>query len=232
MITVEEGERAQALQLNQHQDKGDAIIGWKIGFGSNAAKGRLGIENPLVGFLVESGTRTSPVDLRGCQQPKYETEVAVWLGADLGPHPDAQDVRAAVAGVGQAFEFVDLTMSEFHPEVVGEILHGNIFHVGYTLSTPITGMTIDDIASLTAEVRCLHSDGTEEVFAVTDPVGMIGPAIDTVIHAASQALTIGRGLKAGDVLLMGSLVPPQPVRGGDRVTYTWPGGHTITTEFV
>jgi len=230
MITVEQGEGAQSLALTRLGAESDPIIGWKIGFGSSAAKTRLGIEFPLVGFLARSGALTSPVNLQNCGQPKYETEVAVWLGADLAPQPSPEAVREAVVGVGQAFEFVDLTMSDFHPEVVGEILSGNIFHVGYTLGTPIAGMTIDDISSLTTEVRCLHADGSDEVFHVTDPVGMIGPALDTLIHAASQAHRLGRGLKAGDVLLMGSLVPPQPALKGDRVTYTWPGGHTMSTQ--
>lgn len=216
MITTTEGERAQAHAIAQED-----IVGWKIGFGSNAAKERLGIDQPLVGFLTSSGATSAPIDMRDAEQPKYETEVAIWLGADLPSDPTHEQVRAAINGVGQAFEFVDLTLTDFSPHAVGEILAGNIFHRSYTLGTPVPGMDVDDIASLRATVICAHADGSDDVFDVTDSVSMIGAALDTMVHAASQAVRLGRGLKAGDVLLMGSLVPPQPAVSGDVVTYTW-----------
>ncbi len=87
------------------------------------------ISAPLVGFVtaatvLESG---ATVATGGWERGIVEFEVAVALGADVGPEASEDEAAAAVSGVAPAIELANIDM-QLGPEAVADIVAGNIFH--------------------------------------------------------------------------------------------------------
>jgi 2-keto-4-pentenoate hydratase len=176
-------------------DAGGRPVGWKTGFGSSAAFAQLGTTAALVGFLtdhtlVEPG---SEVSLAGWTKPVLEPEIAVYVDAD-----------GALREVGLAIELVDFDPPPDDPE---SILGRNIYHRGVVL-----GPERGPLRDLRARV---YRNG--ELVAETDDVGALNG--DPAAAARLVAETVGAELRAGQVVIAGSIVPPIAVAPGERYRY-------------
>jgi 2-keto-4-pentenoate hydratase len=163
-------------------------LGWKVGFGSPASLERLRLEKPLVAPLPAVGRLEdgAVVSIGGWTAPLLEAEVAVWVGH----------------GLGAAIELADL---EFPPDDVDRILASGIYHRHVILGPP-RAPTLDGVA---ARVIC---DGDE--IASTDDVEALTGRLDAVLAAVRGHA--GRDLRAGEVVIAGAVVPPIPLRPGQR----------------
>jgi 2-keto-4-pentenoate hydratase len=190
---------------------GARSVGWKLGFGSPEAKARLGIDAPLVGFLVDSGILASgaSVSIAGWTNPLVEPEAAVHLGSDLIVGGDLQAAREAIAGIGPAIELADLDPP---PDDVEAILRGNVYqrHVVLGRASPRTEAT-----GLVGRVA--GPGGEEQV--VDDPQRATGDVVGLVRHVADLVGAFGETVRAGEVVICQSIVPPIAAAPGAEISY-------------
>jgi 2-keto-4-pentenoate hydratase len=207
---------AAQLEVRQRRiDAGERPIGWKVGFGAPAAQQNLGIDAPLTGFLTE-GTRLNPaasVSLDGWAKPALEPEIAVHMGRDLGGGADRPTTAAAIVGLGAAIELADLDRPL---DDLGGVVASNIFHRHVMLGPVDHNRAGGDAEGLVATV---YEDG-RQIAHTDDPLVMVGAdLVATTAHVAGMLEASGERLRAGDVIITGSVVPliwPEP---GWRVTY-------------
>ena len=194
---------AQFAALDARLQDGDTLIGWKVGFGAPAAMEKLAITAPLIGFLtgrarLEAG---STVSLVGWKKPAAEAEIAVYMGTDLPGGAERKAAQRAIAGVGPAIELADVG---FPPDDVEAILAGNIYQRHVILGTcdrSRAGCALDGL-----EAR-IHRDEVE-VARTADPQAATGELIDIVRHVANMLAAFGRTLRAGEIIITGSITPP------------------------
>ncbi len=208
---VARGMAAQLRRRGEALAAGDRALGWKLGFGSPAALQKLDIAAPLVGFLLASGRHDSGicVPLGDWVNPALEPEVAVHLGQDVPAGADPETLRGAIAGIGPAFELADVDPP---PEDVEQILSGDIFQRGSVVGAPAE---VGSVAGLTAHV----SINDAEPVRVDDVEELTGETLGLVRHAADLLAAFGERLRAGEIVITGSVVPPLSVTPGDRVDY-------------
>lgn len=222
------GMRLQMAERDARLASGEARLGWKAGFGASAALEKFQLDGPLVGYLLRSGRRDSgaTVSLAGWSNPVAEPEIAVVMGADLAPGADEGTARAAIAGIAPAFELVDLT---FPPEDVERVLAANIYQRNVVLG-PIdrtrTGARIDGLAAH------VLANGTE-VAATGDLEANTGRIIDVVRRVAVMTGQFADGLRAGEVVITGSVVPPIPIKPETRtLTFRLGGAGQVEVRLV
>jgi 2-keto-4-pentenoate hydratase len=210
-------ERQLELRRRRLAD-GARPIGWKLGLGTPAAMEQHGTSAPLVGFLTDQGLREpgTELEIAGWTKPTAEPEVAVHIAGDIPAGADRDTVTAAIGGLGIAFEIVDIDGGE-----VEEILAGDIFHRHVILGPARAfagGATDGDpgvaLADLRGEIR--HGD---DVQPVDDPLALVGDPVAAVVHLASHLAAFGETVRAGEVLITGSIVPALAVAPGDRLHY-------------
>jgi len=206
---IDRGMLAQLMERRRRIEAGEAPLGWKLGMGVPAAMAKLGTDAPLVGYLleparVESG---STVSLAGWSNPKLEPEIAVHLGADLAPGASRADAEAAIAGLGVAIELVDLDPDEGEPEA---ILAADIFQRHVLLGPVVEGATAAGVLA-----RALKNG--DEAASTEDATEATGDPIDLVLHVATVVGDAGEALRAGEVVICGSVVPALDVARGDTV---------------
>jgi 2-keto-4-pentenoate hydratase len=200
---------AQLAKRRELLSSGARHLGWKAGFGSKAAMERLDTSGPLFGFmldrnLVEVG---STVSIAGWTRPAFEAEIAVHLGSDVRAGATDVETRAAIAGLGAAVELADAD-----PAVQGveQILAGDIFH-RHVLLGPIERARAGGSAE-GIEGRVFR-DG-QEIVQTSDPAHLTGEAVAVLRALADTLEANGEALRAGDIVITGSVVPPIEVAPG------------------
>ena len=223
---IEAGLRSQRRLLDAAQAQGEQMAGWKVGFGSPSGLALLGLDGPIIGHLLRSGELASgtTVSIDGWTRPVVEAEIAVWIGADVPPGTAPEDVAGLVRAVGPAIELADV---DHPPEDAERILAGNIYHRAYILGVADETMSLADAASMSAE---FHHAG--ERVEVIDPTELVGELTAVLARTAQLAPLLGRGLRAGDVVLMGSIIAPRPVAPGDSCRYRLGGFPELSVAFA
>ena len=215
---------AQLTQRRQRLEAGEASLGWKLGMGVPAAMEKLGTDAPLVGYLL-AGARVDDggtVSLEGWGNAKLEPEIAAHLGADLAPGASREQAEAAIAGLGVAIELVDLDPDADDPEA---ILAADIFqrHV-------LLGPVVEGAGASGTSARVLR-DGEEDA-AAADATAATGDPIDLVLHVANVVGDAGEMLRAGEVVICGSVVPALDVAPGETIEVQLDPLGTLTVSFA
>jgi 2-keto-4-pentenoate hydratase len=195
-------------------DAGEKAIGWKVGFGAPASLDSLGLDAPLVGFLTDKVLLRSEsvLSLASWTRPAAEPEVAVFLKEDLPGALDRGTIQAAIAAIGPAIEIADVN---FPPKDVEAILAGNIYNRYVILGKPDisrAGCILDGL------VGRVYRNG-QETAAVTELQGLTGDFIGIVQHVADLLASIGQVLRAGDLIITGSIVPPLWIETSEEVRF-------------
>ena len=194
---------------------GEKPLGWKVGLGAPPAMERLKIKAPLVGFMMQRSLvpNASTVSFAGWTKPVAEPEIAVHMGKDLASGGDRATTIAAIAALGPAIELADLNPP---PDDVEVALAGNIFHRHVILGPPDSSRAGAVIISLVGHVfrRGALTAKQENVEA------LIGEMIGIVQHVAGTLAAHGERLRAGDVIITGSLVPP-PIIEPDETEFAY-----------
>jgi 2-keto-4-pentenoate hydratase len=213
---------ARQLELRRRLlDDGARPVGWKLGLGTAAAMAKHGTTAPLVGFLTDRGVRDpdSEVAIGDWDAPTAEPEIAVHVARDVPPGGQPDDVAAAIGGVGIAIELVDLGEGD-----VEDILAGDIFHRHVVLGSPVSGVGL-------AGLRGAIVLGDEGQY-VADPLALVGDPIAALTHLASHLAAFGETVRAGEVLITGSIVPALSVAPGQRLEYRVEPLGELALQFV
>jgi 2-keto-4-pentenoate hydratase len=197
------GMTAQLALRRQRLDAGDKPLGWKVGFGAPAILAQFKISGPLVGFLTHNARVASGdvVSLAGWVKPVAEPEVAVHIGRDVAADADRDTAAAAIAGISPAIEIVDFSSPPEDPE---PILAGNIYQRHVVLGGPAPART----GSASDGLTCRIIRRGAEFARTSNPRANTGEWIDIVRHVADVLAGFGERLRAGEIIITGSVVPP------------------------
>jgi 2-keto-4-pentenoate hydratase len=207
---VVRGMQAQLQQRRKRLDAGDKPLGWKVGFGAPAMLQRLDISAPLVGFLLGSARLQSgaSVSLAGWAKPVAEPEIAVHIGSDIPAGADRATATAAIAGISPAIELADVDAPPEDPE---RILGGNIYQRHVVLG----GSSHARAGARTDGLTCRVMRRGAEVARTSDPQANTGEWVEIVRHVADVLAAFGERLRAGEIIITGSVVAPLTIEPGE-----------------
>ncbi|HKV60547.1 MAG TPA: hypothetical protein VJO16_01425 [Candidatus Acidoferrum sp.] len=225
--------RGMAEQLRRRRellDSGHKLLGWKLAFGGPAAMKRLHTNAPLVGFLMQDALVPSGATLsvEGWTKPAAEPEITVHLGKDLPAGADRETTKAAIAGLGPAIEVADVD----HPsDDVEGTLACDIYQRHIILGRSDPGREGGILDGLAAQIL---RNGTE-IAKLTDPQalqGLTGELIDIVRHTANLLAIFGESLRAGEIIIAGSTIPPIWIAAGEEIVFHLAPVDTISVRFA
>jgi 2-keto-4-pentenoate hydratase len=221
-LTLEE---AYALQRQLEQAlvaRGERVVGHKVGFTTAALQERHGVSEPVLGFLLASGVFGSGdlVPLSRFVAIGVEVEIAFLLRSDLaGPGVTTASALLAVEGAMPSFELIDFRLSGTPRgvDVVADGVYTNAIVLGRPL-TPVGGL------DLALEGVVLEQDG--QIVATQTAAEVLGNPLASLAWAANALGRMGRGLRAGDIVLTGSISKVlRPTAGQSaRASFTRLGG--------
>jgi len=224
---LDPGMAAQAERLRHAESNGAEQVGWKAGFGTTAWRERFDLTAPLIGFLLDASYSQpdAHIAVGTWVSPHGEAEIAMRIGADIPGDVTPEQALAAVAAIAPAIELVDLDPLPTDP---AEALAGNIFHRRWITGTFDTTRAGGDISELVAHVTIMGRTHAP----VTDLEAATGPAGQVLAEVARMASRHGRGLRAGDVVILGSIVAPTAIAPGGRMNYVLGDAPALEVTFT
>lgn len=209
---LDDGMVAQQALLSLAEAAGAAQAGWKAGFGTSAWREKFLLDAPLVGFLLDTThvPAGSAVAIGSWTTPRAEAELALRLGQDVPADASPEAALAAVEAIAPAIELVDLDPPPADP---GGVLSGNIYHRHWTTGAFLAMPA--DLGTLVGRVTAMG----EAMAPVDDVEAATGSAGEVLAEVARIAARHGRGLIAGDVVILGSIVPPTAIAPGGTFHY-------------
>jgi 2-oxopent-4-enoate/cis-2-oxohex-4-enoate hydratase len=212
-LTIDDAYAISLDTLARRVADGETVVGKKIGVTSKAVQDMLGVHQPDFGFLTDRmWVRGETIDItgQGLIQPRAEAEIAFLLSQDLvGPGVTAQDVLAATAAIAPCFEIVDSRIEGWRIGIVDTVADNascGVFVLGEARADPRD----HDLPDLKVEVFKNGAPLSEGYGRAVQ-----GSPLEAVAWLANTLGAYGEPLKAGDVILSGSLVPLEPARAGD-----------------
>lgn len=208
--TVEEG---CAVQFERARRSGAVPpAGFKIGATTQRMQQYLGLIGPAAGYMVAanllpSGTRIPYASLRG---PGAECEIGLRLARDL-PF-GACDEAAAAEAVGEVFAAIEIVENRYGTPPLGDLARigtptlvaDQVYHRAAVLGPAAPGWRGLDLAAIPGRVAV---DGLQR--AGGHGRDLLGHPLKALAWlAGSPTAAAFGGLKAGQVVMLGSVTPP------------------------
>ena len=229
-LTIEDAYRISRRMLDRRLSDGEKVIGKKIGVTSKPVQRMLDVHQPDFGWLTdrmqvaEGGEMPISTNLI---QPRAEGELAFVLKRDLvGPGITVEDVLAATDHVLPCFEIVDSRIEAWKiriQDTVADNASSGMFVVG---REPVLPSNVDFYSC----GMVVEKNG--EIISTGAGAAALGSPAYCVAWLANTMGGFGIPLKAGEIILSGSLVPLEPIVPGDRMKVTIGGVGIATVSFV
>lgn len=181
--------------------------GFKIGATTRQMQAYLGLSGPAAGFVPKAGLKRSPATVRFADyvEPGLECEVGLRLARDIPAGPCTREEAAdAVAEVFAAIEIVDRRYGDLAVLTTPTLIADQVFHAGGVLGAPATDWQSLDLAATRGRISVdgvLRGEGQG-----SDLLGHPFAALAWL--ASSGGAAAFGGLRAGQVVFLGSVTPP------------------------
>lgn len=229
-ISIEDAYHISLRMVERRVQGGETIIGKKIGVTSRAVQSMLNVHQPDFGYLTDSMAYSEGQEMPISErliQPKAEGEIAFILKKDLmGPGVTNADVLAATDCVIPCFEVVDSRIENWQIKIqdtVADNASCGLFILGDKAVDP---RKVD----LTTCGMVVEKNGS--IISTGAGAAALGSPVNCVAWLANTLGQFGIGLKAGEVILSGSLVPLEPVKAGDHMSVSIGGIGSASVRFV
>ena len=181
------------------------LAGWKIGATTATMQDYLGVTEPaygriMSGTMIESGSTFAAA---GFCNPGIECEIAIRLGKDShGSDYTRESVAGLIDAVIPAIEIVENRYGDFEERGTPTLIADDFFHKACVLGAALSDWKALDLAALTGRVRIDAEEKAEGKGAA-----VMGHPLEAVAWLANLLGTQGEKLKAGDLIMTGSVTP-------------------------
>ncbi|MCD2137594.1 2-keto-4-pentenoate hydratase [Salinicoccus halitifaciens] len=219
-LNIDEAYMVQEELIRKKMEKGQKVIGPKMGITSEAKMKQMNVDNPIYGYVfdymvTEDGGAVSAGNFI---HPKVEPEIAFILSEDLqGPGITVDDVLEATEFILPALEIIDSRYENFNftlPDVIAD----NTSAAGAVYGTDLTKP--EDVDLDTVEVTLVING---EVQDAGTGAAILGHPANSIARLANMLGEKGRKVSAGERILAGAVTQAIPIKPGDHVVAKYGG---------
>jgi 2-keto-4-pentenoate hydratase len=178
--------------------------GYKVGLTSAAMQAFCGIDHPIAGVVLASRVHRSGVTVRRADFGRLglEFEIAVRIGSDVrlaAAALSAETIAPHIDGVCAAIELVDDRDADYSRLDVLSLVADNSWNAGIVLS---------EFAGKWPDLGSVRGRATRDRASIGEGHGrdILGHPFNSVAWLASQLASRGIALKAGEIVMTGSVL--------------------------
>lgn len=212
------------------------VGGFKIGATGRRMQDYLGIDHPCAGFMAQPDLHASGAVLpfAAFRNMAVECELAVRLAADLPPGPSTPE--QARAAVGELFAAIEIVENRYGAPPIGDVaavgtptlIADQFYHAAAVLGAPAADWRSLDLIAITGRALI---DGVEKNAGRGEEL-LGDPLRGLAWLAASPVAAAFGGLRAGHVVMLGSVTPPVWLAGPCRVEMRFDGLAAVAVQFT
>jgi len=212
--------------------RGERIVGRKIGLTSKAIQTQLGVNEPDYGNLWQSSfyeAKNGKVNIPAGDflQPRIEGEIAFLFGKPLRePNITPEQVLDATEACAMGIEIVASRIADWKIKLVDTIAD-NASYGGFTLGPWDKQMKNADLGAL---AMTIHHNG--ELAAEGLGSAALGHPATSTAWLANKLLEFGVSLEPGDIVISGGITKMLPVKAGDEFEFSLTGQPNLTVSFA
>ncbi len=224
--------KIQMALLKKMQAAGEKLVGWKMG-GTIISKPGDQLD-PIFGFMLASDQYqsggTAPGNRFGDDTPIIEAEVGFLISKDLlGPKVSREELEAAIGGVGGASELISVRVRDTEGGIKAGVdlaIADGLGHGGFIFPNRIVPL---GQAGFDTETGSVKING--KVLATGAAKSMMnGAPLDAVLALANGLLKHGHHLRAGDIVIIGSMLKSPPAVAGDHVEINFSSYESLSID--
>lgn len=201
-LSIADAYQVQNLSIMQRIQRGERVMGVKMGFTSRAKMLQMGVEDLILGqltdaMLIDDGGK---LDLSRFIHPRVEPEIAFLLNKPLSGKVSIAEAMTAVAAVAPALEVIDSRYDNFKFSLV-DVIADNCSSAGFCVGTWHSvnqGGTLD-ISNLG---MVMEFDG--RAVQIGSSAAILGNPWRSLVEASRLAAAVGSFLPAGCIVLAGA----------------------------
>lgn len=211
-MSADDAYAVQDFNTERRLAGGARLVGRKIGLTARAVQRQLGVDQPDFGMLFDDMAFADgePVPWSRLMQPKVEAEVALVMERDLpSPGITVAELMRSVAFVLPAIEIVGSRIAEWNirfVDTVADNASSSAFVLG---NTPVA------LPGLDLRLAGMVMERSGEQVSLGAGAACLGHPLNAALWLANKMAGLGRGLRAGDIVLTGALGPMVAVHPGD-----------------
>jgi 2-keto-4-pentenoate hydratase len=217
-LTAPQAYELQGEVARLREQRGEKIIGYKVGCTSRPIQEQLGVNEPIFGRLFETGCFRSGVRLSYARYANLavEGELAVRLSQDLPSAPLAdEEYLEAIETVFPVIELHDYVVPRA-PSAGAQLIAQNGMHAGFVLAEETT------CPGLPNSWQGLSVRIGDAVVGTDPESGTLSAPIRSLCWLATHLAEFGLRLSRGQLILTGSTLNLYPVGPGSRITVEAP----------
>ncbi len=209
----------------------DAMAGWKVAAAVPAQYEALGLTGPAMAGLLKSALLKSPANFSAGYPLKagVECEMAVRMAIDApanaGPY-SAASILPLIGAVMPAMEVVDNRYANL-PEMKGPARIADDF----LQAACVLGREITDFRSIDFMMMQGRSTFEGKELGAGPGSNVMGSPIISLAWLANKLISLGTNLKAGDIVMTGSVHVPQFLPGPGTATAGWDALGEVSARF-
>jgi 2-keto-4-pentenoate hydratase len=208
-----------------------ALVGYKIGCTSPVMQQYLSIPHPCGGGVFAKGVHESgaALNMKDFVRVGVECEIAVRLARDLAPSAapfTADSVAQAVEAYLPAIEIVDDRYADWQTLGAPTLVADDFFAAGCVLGKSVARSAAPDLLEVVGRALINGNEAGQGTGA-----DVLGHPHNALAWLANHLADEGRALRAGQIVLTGSLVKTVWLKAGDRVEMQLAGLGTVQVAF-
>jgi 2-oxo-3-hexenedioate decarboxylase len=210
-LDVATGYKVQDRTLQARLDRGETLVGVKLGLTSKAKQQRMGVHAPFVAWLTDAMVLPGgePVPQSRLIHPRVEPEIVFVMGAGLkGPGVTCPRAMAAVERVWAGAEVIDSRYRDFR-FTAGDVIADNASSAVYTTG-PVSRPPSE--LDLSSEAVLVEVDGV--VVDSATGAAVQGHPGEALALAANVLAERGLSIEPGWVVLTGGMTDAVPIPAG------------------
>jgi 2-keto-4-pentenoate hydratase len=228
-LTLDTAHAVCETNIDKRLARGEKIAGYKVGFTNIPVREKMGLPDSTYGYLMDNMVLPGGGDLPMDElvAPKIESEICFRLAKDLsGPDLTIEQVLDATDAVSASFEVCDARIRDWkcpYPDFFADN--------GFSARIVVPGrwVPVRDVDLLEEEV-VLTQDGKE--IARGKGAMALGHPANAVAWLARKLHERGKGLKAGMVVMTGTLTPITPIDKGSKYMASFSTLGPVEKRFV
>ncbi|MBL8470481.1 MAG: 2-oxopent-4-enoate hydratase [Rhodocyclaceae bacterium] len=216
-ITIQDAYYIQQRMIARRLEKGECVIGKKIGATSKAVQNFLGVHQPDFGYLLDgmAYNEGESIPFSTLIQPKAEGEIAFLMKRRLlGPGVTAADVLAATEGVMACFEIVDSRIHDWKIKIQDTVADNA------SCGVFVLGDRVMDHRKVDLSMCGMVLEKNGEIVVTGAGAATLGNPVNAMVWLTNTLGHLGIALEAGDVVLSGALGAMVPLQAGDNLRCT------------